>query len=257
MVALIDIDSLFYKAAYKLEDKIEELGLQDEDYDMIIATLAEIAESRCEKMINDILDYIGNDENRIEITSVELFVTDCKDSFRKAISPEYKANRKPNDIASCLRQIYVFKHDAKRDDKLEADDLIAIRARELDISNRVIVTMDKDLYQIGGFIYDYYHKPDIRDENGEVIESYPRKGLTYISPLEAKKTLAKQVIMGDSGDCIQGLPKYGKVKASKIIDPVNSDFGLIRAVLREYKKVYKDEYLEPLLLTLKLVRLGD
>lgn len=257
MVALIDVDSLFYKATYKLEDKIPDLNLEKEDYDTIVATLAELAEDRCEKMIEEIIYDIHQDENNIKISSVELFVTDCHNSFRKLIYPEYKANRKSNDIVTCLRQIYIFKYDAFSHDSLEADDLIAIRANELGQNEYIIVTMDKDLYQIGGFVYNYYQQPNKYDENGNIIESYSRVGLSYISELEAKKLLAVQVLMGDATDNIKGLPKYGKVKANKIIEPINSDFGLIKAVLKEYKTIYGDEYLEPLLLTYKLVKLGQ
>lgn len=256
MIALIDTDSLFYKATYKLEDKIPELNLENEDYDTIVATLAELAEDRCEKMIDEILADINQDENNILITAKELFVTDCSESFRKKIYPEYKANRKSNDIVSCLRQIYVFKYDAFRDDKLEADDLIAMRANELNPNEYVIVTMDKDLYQIGGFVYNYYKKPDLKDEYGNIIESYTRVGLDYISSFEAKKLLAKQVLMGDATDNIKGLPRYGGAKASKIIDPIENDFGLLKAVIKEYKAVYGDEYIEYLLLNYKLVKLG-
>ena len=258
MIALIDIDSLFYLASYKLDDpeNVEKLGLSNEDADTIIGTLAEIASDRLEVMLNDIMLDIEQDVNNIQITSIEIYVTKCVNSIRKQLSPEYKANRQPNLIVNCLRDLYIFKSDAKSHDELEADDLIADRARELGEGNYLIVTMDKDLNQIGGFIYNFYRKPSKKDADGNIIEVYPRKGLNYIPKFEAAKSLAKQLIMGDGGDRVQGLPKYGEKKAEKIIEPIESLFGLRRAVIREYKNVYQDDWLEPLQLNFRLLYLG-
>ena len=258
MIALIDIDSLFYLASYKLDDpeNVEKLGLSNEDADTIIGTLAEIASERLEVMVNDILLDIEQDVNNIQITSVEIYVTKCVKSIRKELSPEYKANRKPNYIVNCLRDLYIFKSDAKSDTQLEADDLIADRARELGDGNYLIITMDKDLNQIGGFIYNFYRKPSKYDESGNIVEVYQRKGLSYIPPFEAAKWLAKQLIMGDSCDRVKGLPKYGEKKAEKIIEPINSLFGLRRAVIREYKNVYGEDWFEPLQLNFRLLYLG-
>ncbi|HEX7844354.1 MAG TPA: hypothetical protein VF476_01060, partial [Chitinophagaceae bacterium] len=103
----------------------------------------------------------------------------------------------------------------------------------------------------------FYKKPSKRDEKGEEIEVFPCRGLTYTSEWDAQKFLAKQMIMGDAGDRIKGLPKYGEVKASKIIDPVDCKFGLIRNVVKEYKKVFGDDYMEQLQLNFRLLYLGS
>ena len=258
MIALLDIDSLFYLSSYKLDtvENVEGLGLSNEDADTIIVSLAEIAEERLWDMLGSIMYDIELDENNIQIEKTEIYVTQCENSIRKKLSPEYKSNRERNEIVDCLRNMFVFNSDAISDDALEADDLIADRAKELGEGNYVIITMDKDLNQIGGLIYNFYRKPAKKDENGEVVEVYPRKGLSYISKMEAMKFFAKQMIMGDSSDRIKGLPRYGEKKADKIIDPIDSKFGLIRAVLQEYIKVYGDDYSEHLMLNFRLLYLG-
>jgi 5'-3' exonuclease len=258
MIALIDADSLFYLACYLLDDptNIEKCGLSGKDADTINESLAEIGADRLENMINELLLDITNDENKIEISAVEIYVTHCKNSIRKEISKEYKANRKPNPIVNALRKMYIQKNHAIYSDTLEADDLIAIRAKELGEYNCIIATMDKDLTQIGGFIYNFYRKPSIKDEEGNAIEVFKRKGLSYITKFQAQKFLAKQMIQGDSGDRVQGLPKYGAVKAEKIIDPITNTFGLIKAVVSEYKKVYEEDYIEPLQTNFRLLYLG-
>ena len=259
MIALIDADSLFYLSCYKLDDPtfIEKCGLSNKDSDTIIESLAEIGADRLETMLNDILLDITNDENKIEISAVEIYVTHCKNSIRKEISKDYKANRQPNAIVNCLRKMYIAKNHAIYSDTLEADDLIAIRAKELGEFNCIIATMDKDLTQIGGFIYNFYRKPSIKDEEGNAIEVFKRKGLSYTTKFNAQKFLAKQMIQGDSGDRVQGLPKYGAIKAEKIIEPITNTFGLIKAVVNEYKKVYADDYIEPLQINFRLLYLGS
>lgn len=259
MIALVDCDSLFYLASYKLDDPeyLERKKLSGIEPETLIPLLAETAQDRLETMLNDIMLDIANDENNINVTSMELYVTKCKDSIRKKIHPEYKAGRVPNPIVNCLREMYIFRSEAMYHDSLEADDLIAIRAREMYQNEYVIVTMDKDLTQIGGFIYNFYRKPAKRNENGEKIEEYPRKGLSYINKLDAAKFLAKQVIMGDSTDNIKGLPRYGEVKASKIVEGCKSSFALRKAVINEYKKVYADDYIDQLMLNFRLVYLGE
>lgn len=258
MVALIDIDSLMYRAAYKLDDPafVEKCGLSNEDADTIIGSLAEIASDRLENMLNDILLDIEKDINNINITSQEIYVTTCSQSIRKQIYPEYKGDRERNPIVDCLRSLYLFKNDAITHDVYEADDLIADRARELN-GNYIIITMDKDLKQIGGFVYDFYSKPSKKDEKGNVIETYPRRGLSYISKFDGDKFLARQLIQGDGGDCVKGLPNYGKKKASQIIDPCNSRFEIIRKVIKTYQIVYGEEYIEPLQTNFRLLYLGS
>jgi rRNA-processing protein FCF1 len=259
MIALIDADSLFYLACYLLDDptNIEKCGLSGKDADTINESLAEIGADRLENMINELLLDITTDENNIEISAVEIYVTHCKNSIRKEISKEYKANRKPNPIVNALRKMYIQKNHAIYSDTLEADDLIAIRAKELGEFNCIIATMDKDLTQIGGFIYNFYRKPSVKDEEGNAIEVFKRKGLSYTNKFQAQKFLAKQMIQGDSGDRVQGLPKYGAVKAEKIVEPITNTFGLIKAVVREYKKVYGEDYIEPLQLNFRLLYLGS
>ena len=258
MIALIDADSLLYLATYKLDDAefIESKGLSHLEGDDLHASLAEFGADRLEVMIQDILSDIASDENNIEISGVELYVTNCKNSIRKKVSAEYKSNRKPNPIVNHLRAMYIFKSDAICHDEYEADDLIADRAKELGEYNCIVVTMDKDLNQIGGFIYNYYRKPSLKDEEGNVIEEYPRKGLMYFGKFEAAKFLAKQMLVGDSGDVVKGLPKYGEKKAEKVLDGIKTIFGLKRAIISEYKNVYGEQYIEPLQLNFRLLYLG-
>lgn len=150
MIALIDADSLLYLSTYKLDDQefIESKGLLHLEGDELYASLAEFGADRFEQMIEDILFDIANDDNNIEITGVELYLTNCKNSIRKQLSSDYKSNRKSNPIVNHLRAMYIFRNDAIYHDEYEADDLVADRAKELGEYNCIVVTMDKDLNQI-------------------------------------------------------------------------------------------------------------
>lgn len=258
MIALFDVDSLFYLACYKLDDPafVVQCGLENEDYETIIGSLAEIGYDRLMGMIEDIMLDIQNDKNNIHITDIEFYVTRCKKSIRKQLYPAYKSDRQPNEIVNCLRDLYVIQNNAKDHEMFEADDLIADRAKQLGEGNYIVVTMDKDLQQIPGWYYSFYRKPSKRDETGWPIESFSRKGLSYNTPFQSKAFLAKQIIMGDSGDKIPGLPRYGEVKATKVLDGIRCEFGLKRAVVREYKKVHGANWSDELLLNFRLVYLG-
>ena len=257
MVALIDIDSLFYKAAYLLdtEENILKLGLQDYSREEQLCLLSQIGLDRLEQKKLQILNEIEKDANNIDITSVEVYLTLCSNPIRKAINPDYKANREPNELVNTMRKIFSVDYECSFSDMYEADDEIADRARGLN-GNCVIVTMDKDLKQCGGFIYDFYEKPSLKDSEGNIIESYPMRGLSYVSKWEAEYFLAKQMLMGDNSDNVKGIPNIGAKKAEKILSQATTTFGLKKAVVKAYQDHFKEDYVTQLLMHKRLLFLG-
>src|SRR5690606_31109598 len=150
-----------------------------------------------------------------EITSFELFITTCTKSFRKSLRSDYKANRKRNNYVWMLRDHYMI-NGAQHSDIYEADDLIADRAMELGRNNCIIVSMDKDLKQIGGYFWSYYkiRSKDmdgdyIMDEFGGHVTEYQQKEVEYISAEKSEFIFWKQVLTGDSGDNVKGLWRVG------------------------------------------------
>ena len=69
----------------------------------------------------------------------------------------------------CLENITGY-NDARCSDELEADDLIAIKAKELGDGNFIIVSPDKDLKQIGGYFWSYYSQR-VKDEFGFYVQN--------------------------------------------------------------------------------------
>lgn len=227
MTALIDLDSILYQSVYRIvsfnqmRSKLVELGkenarqwLNEEVYNEGI--------NRCENELLKMQRFV-NDCFFEEITSYELFITTCTKSFRKEIAPVYKSNRRKNDYVWMLREHYKM-NGAHHSDTLEADDLISIRAKELGLGNYIIFSIDKDLRQIGGYIWSYYKIKSV-DSDGEPVLSeygiqereYKQKSVEYISPQDSSLFFWSQMLIGDSGDNVKGLHKVGVKTAEKIL----------------------------------------
>jgi len=250
MVLLIDLDSVLYSAVYRIvtisqiRDALEKYGkegarlwLNEEVYNEGI--------NRCENQLLQIQTQISEMMFN-DITGVELFITTCKNSFRKKLAPSYKANRKKNKYVWMLRDHYQL-NGAKFSDTLEADDLIAMRAKMLGVDNCIVVSIDKDLKQIGGYYWSYYKVKSkdmqgnfILDEYENHVKEYKMKQIDFITKEEADNYFWCQMLIGDTSDNIQGIKGLGPVKSKKIVSPAKNKFI---AVAREYiKRDQKEEF---------------
>lgn len=227
MIALIDLDSILYQSVYRIVSfaqmraKITELGngsarqwLMEEVYNEGI--------NRCENELLKMQSFV-NEAFFEEITSYELFITTCTKSFRKEIAPEYKAKRKKNAYVWLLRNHYEM-NGANHSDTLEADDLISMRAKELGLGNYIIFSIDKDLRQIGGYIWSYYkiksvdsHGEPIMNQYGIQEREYKQRAVEYVSPRDASLFFWTQMLTGDPSDNVKGLHKVGIKTAEKIL----------------------------------------
>jgi 5'-3' exonuclease len=241
MVALIDLDSVLYESVYKIvsiremREAIKKHG-KESAKQWLMEEVYNEGINRCENQLLKMQNYL-NDIFFEDITSYELFITTCSKSFRKELSQDYKANRKRNKYVWLLREHY--RHNgAASDDVLEADDLIAKRANEIGIGENIIVSLDKDLKQIGGYYWSYY-KVKSKDHEGNLImnefgfyeREYKQKEVTFISKKEAERLFWKQMLMGDTSDNIKGLHRVGDKTADKIL----TDAPILwRKVAREY-----------------------
>lgn len=142
-------------------------------------------------------------------------------NFRKEISPEYKANRKPESKPPYLydtKQWFKKYWNAVESNGCEADDLIAI---EHD-SCSIVISSDKDFFQLGGKIYNPW-----KDEMYEITN--PEYWFYY------------QLIVGDSADNVKTLYGYGPKKAEKILANKTPEEMKI-AVQNLYRENYNDEW---------------
>jgi hypothetical protein len=126
--------------------------------------------------------------------------------YAAAKTKPYKGNRVRKDkpiifpaIKEYLRQEWGFTSVPE----LEADDLVSIYHNE----NTVICSPDKDvLYQNAGIHYNY--------GKAETVVQDTKGSITF---------LWKQMLMGDSTDGIQGIPKVGPKTADTWLENVSND----------------------------------
>lgn len=282
MIVLFDFDSLIYKCAYFVcsnpndvsaeKEYFKSIGI-DRKYPLYLGRICDLKQlfanylhldwqTRKEALKEEItikcIDRLQNMEGRIfedieqtgcSISAVEYYLTTCSNSFRKALSTEYKANRKRNKWVGLVRNKVLADYSSiYNSDTHEADDLIAARAKGLQEQGIefLICSLDKDLQQIEGMHYNYY-----RDrETGEV------RGLKITTKFDSFLYFWKSLLTGDSGDRISGVKGIGEKKAAKILEGKTTEYAIKRAVLSTYLLVYGKEAKEQLELNYKLLKLG-
>lgn len=168
----------------------------------------DVAVARVDNMMMEIL---LNEEDYLSFLS-------GKNNFRKEIYPQYKANRiqpKPKWLQDC-RDFLCKDYNAVVVDGYEADDALGWNQT----NETVIYSIDKDLLMIPGCHYNFINK-------------------TYkeVSTLDGIKAFYRQMLIGDTVDNIQGVTGLGKVKAGKLIDPLETEEEMFKVVF----DLYKDE----------------
>ena len=182
MIVLVDADTIYYKAAFRLK--------KNEIRKSIDSTMLDI-EAQC-----------FAESMRVAVKG--------HGNFRKDLYPNYKAQRPAleDDMRAALNyghQYMIDKYDAVKADGMEADDLVCIwayEAREMEIPY-IIAGIDKDLKQIPGNHYNF---------NKQVHE--------FVDDDTANLNLMLQCLTGDTSDNIPGIKGIGPKKAAKILSGI-------------------------------------
>lgn len=258
--ALIDFDSILYQSVYRIvsfsemREAIVSYGKEGAKQ-WILSEVYERGINRTENMLLQMQNHLEM-VFPIEITEWRLYLTTCKNNFRHKLVDDYKAKRKKNKYVWLLREHYVM-NGAICSDELEADDLIYDDAKKYGFLDCLVISIDKDLKQIGGYFWSYY-KQNAKDIDGNFIlneygnkeKEYKQQVPIFISEKEAELFFYTQVLTGDAGDNIKGLKGIGKVRAKKLLDGKQN---LFIATAREYlKRGLKDQYRQ----TYRLIKLG-
>jgi len=145
----------------------------------------------------------------------------------------YKGNRKemvkPVYYDEC-RQFMIDRFRAKVCQGMEADDSVAQAARDNE-GSVIVASGDKDLRTISGYQLGL----------GSI-----KKGVEYVTPLQACRNLYIQMLMGDRIDNIKGLSGtkgkrgYGIKTATKAIEQYITEYDMAKFVAKEYKSKYPD-----------------
>lgn len=206
-VALIDADGLIYLIAWNFKLKDDD----DPILDSFEHKKPRVVEA-VDQAIIGILTTVGAD---MYIGALGHPTEKC---FRHdaAKFKEYKGSRKSDaDIFTLWKPVIkerLFNHwKFIAVAGLEADDVVCLAARELvrvnfqlpDVWEPIICSPDKDLRQVPGKFYDY-KKLDFAE----------------IDPMQSCWLFWYQMIVGDSGDGVAGIPKKGDKAAHTILDPL-------------------------------------
>ena len=154
-------------------------------------------------------------------------------NYRDELYPDYKQTpmrvkgrgERPEHFAKVKEYLYSLENVVVGDN-IEADDLLGILSRQLG-ENCVIVTVDKDMDQLSGKHYN---------------PKYNRERYYILDQEQADRFFLKQLLMGDAMDKIPGLPKYGPIKAEKIIDSYDTVKEAASAVLDHYFLTYDKDW---------------
>jgi len=217
MIATIDADTIAYATASVCEAGDDEVG-----YTLDLDYALEEAMSR----IEEIKSITG-------CKDVELQFTGGK-NFRFSLTGSYKANRKGSRTPAGL---YELKQEMLQHYKgtmhidVEADDYVAYQKRFWP-KKYIVCSPDKDVYNgVEGINFNYY-----RRARGKFIkEAIPMTWVRTTSN-EALYWVHMQVLMGDSTDGIQGIPRFGPAKALDILCPS------LKEKLKQYKAAYKEQH---------------
>lgn len=158
--------------------------------------------------------------------AVELHFTKGK-NFRYTVDTNYKSNRSDTRTPCGLSELKDLLSNefpgSKIHTAIEADDYV-VWAKKTFPEKYILGAVDKDvLYSVAGEHYNYY-----QNEKFGIKPSF-----TTTQPETVLPWFYLQVLMGDAGDGIQGIPKCGPVKAFEILAPdLAAEF---KALKDEYK----------------------
>lgn len=204
IIGLIDGDILIYRAIHKSEkDNIK----PNDAFDSVMKQIK--IDTAC-------------DEYKLHVSG--------KGNFRREIEQPYtvyKGQRKEKPPQFRELKDYVIKtYKPIMQDGLEADDTISIEATKYAKINQLymLITIDKDLKNIGGLFYNLMHN-----------------NLIAVSKKESIAFFHTQLLTGDSVDNIPGIEGIGKVKAANILKDktIKEQF---ESIIATYKTHYKKDH---------------
>lgn len=207
-IALIDADSFIYLIGWNFRDKEDDDPIMDSWEERIPRIIAAVDQQVIQVLqATQATHYIG----ALGHPEVKCFRQDV------AKFKEYKGNRKEEpEIFKRVKPIikgHLFNHwKFIAVAGLEADDVVSLAGHRYidwngdhpeDTAEFTICSPDKDLRQIPGKFYDY-------------------KKLDYaeVDEIQATWLFWYQMIVGDSGDGVAGIPKKGDKAAHAALDPL-------------------------------------
>lgn len=217
VILLIDGDVLAYQVAFSNQTNMEFDGQKVSNVNMDGT-----------KLLADIQSKIEGYLEAAKGTDFYVCLSD-KENFRLKILKTYKCNRDPADkpiLLDVIKQLIRDNHKTLCIPQLEADDVMGIYSTSPDLlpGKKIIVSIDKDMRTIPGFLYN------------------PNRGFVEeINPYEADLYHMTQTITGDTTDGYTGCPGAGPDAAEKALEGASGLSEMWERVVQVYaRKALKD-----------------
>lgn len=176
--------------------------------------------SACQFLIDAAMTKIMD---QCQADTYEAFLSPSR-TFRHDIATvrPYKDRKQPSPFYKDKAREYLIKsYHAKIGNGVEADDLLGLNQD----TDTIIASIDKDLLMIPGRHYNINKEEFIT-----------------VDLLEADEMFFCQLVAGDSTDNIQGVPKWGMIKAAKLVAEFEGDHkGLVEYIEELYETAYSEQ----------------
>jgi len=196
MIALIDADILLYQTVLAVSEEAE---FDDE----IVGPYLDMKQAR-----EQLLTTAERWRELAGCDALAFYLSDLDNSrsWRRRMYPPYKANRiRPKPMGyGLLREWLECYATCHWFETLEADDAIAIAHTRPSEEPTVVVSEDKDFFQLPGLFFRTQHAEE---------------GVLEITPEEGERSHLVQTLSGDRSDNYPGCPTVGPVKADRLLPP--------------------------------------
>lgn len=217
MITFIDADLVAYRCAAGSENETED-----------------VAVFRTNELMRLILHDTGATEHAAFLSGTG--------NFRKTVDPLYKANRtqeKPKWLETLKEHLVLFWGAAVTED-IEADDAIGIASQECfyDGGAYTIASLDKDFLQLPGRHFQWEFSGTTVKKLSDGTKEYnkwtkPAQHL-FVTPNDGLRWFYQQMLIGDVSDNVVGVAGVGKVKAAKLIEPLDDELDMYNTVFNLY-----------------------
>lgn len=238
--AIIDADPLVYRIGFGMEEVVSvDLQPMGDTFIGVRTTTPSRASQKLSfprpqgEVFTALKMFIDMLVNHIDAEGIEVWLSG-PEVFRSKIATQmkYKGNRENSRrpyYYDFIRETLVAHFGGKIVNGIEADDACATRLTELGEAG-CLATIDKDLLTVSGYHFNYHS------------DAKRQKGVKFVSQLEAERNFYRQLLTGDAVDHIQGLPKIGDVRATKLLKECETEKEMYEVVRGKYLDVYGEAY---------------
>lgn len=189
---LIDADIIAYQSTAANERKYDWGG-------GVTSKVSDFAAAK--RMAEEQVDHLAD---TLKADAVIICLSDDLQNFREEVWPKYKQHRTGNERPEHLydlKEWFGTEYQTATRPTLEADDVMGILSTEPHEGQRIIVSADKDMQTVPGWLFN--PRKDTRVRN--------------ITPMQAERFMLFQALTGDPTDGYPGCPGIGAKGAERIL----------------------------------------